>query len=1600
MSRIIVASRSALLICLLFALLLGSAVPSQSQGYSFNYNLAVNSPTFTTAEPVEMGFINVANGNLHIEIPIAAFKQRGGPSYNARLIYDSRIWQVVTGSSQTWQPTNIPSSMGGWRFVTGGESGTVTWSTSLQYCDDPNRTSYNVYTGFTWTDPYGNKRMFNAQTIKDTRSPCDYDHPTDNKSALDASGYHIYITNYTTATIYAPDGTQVYPTVQDSNGNYFSKDGSGNIIDTLGLTPVTVTSGTNTVTYAVLNPQTSRSNFVVTTASQNYNTAFGQSGITESAGSVSAITNLALPDGTAFSFQYDSGTSAGNYAELKSMTLPTGATISFGYTTFSDAYGNANRWINSRTVNGTTVWQYTPSVVISCQSSNCWQKVVVTKPTAESTTYNFFLNNGAWPSSVQYSTTGAGVTTVENTWSACGTCSPTSNIVKQTMTTTISPNPFVSGKDVVKSVQYTYSDPTNGLVSEVDEADFGAPGSLSAGPVLRKTLISYATLTGNNMINRPYQVTIKDGSGNMFAQTTYSYDQTSPIPAGSTPNHNSVSVARGNPTTVTQWVSPSSGSLYKTFSYLDTGLVNSSEENSRPETIHNYYYAACFNSYLSSLTMPNGASRSYLWNCNGGVITQVTDENSQHTTYTYNDPNFWRLTATTDPLLNTTNISYTPTTVESALTFNSGNSTVDVLSTVDNLGRPLLAQRRQAPSSTFFDTVLYTYTYDALGKLQLQTTSLPYPGTAGQPNTSAPVVTTGYNAAGQPIAVSDANGFAISGTYSQNDALVVVGPAPANENPKKRQSEYDGLGRLTSVCEVTTGTGSGTCAQNNAATGYWTKYTYNPLDKLIGVTQNAQAASTLRQTRTYAYDGLGRLTSETNPELGGTTAYTYDSISSGNCSGTSKGDKVKRLDPAGNVSCYVWDGMHRLTSITYPAGPNAASMPGKYYIYDSAVQWGLTLNNPVGRLTEAYTWLNGLTKSIDAFSYDARGQVADFYEGIGHWYRIQQNYFANGMMQTLQGFNGTDTTSPLSDLFTYLPDGEGRPKSMTDATIPAPIWNSTSYNEASQPLMVVPSAGGTESFTYDPNSGRMQTWTSTATAGNKQQVGTLNWNPNGTLQQLVIADTANPLNNQTCNYGYDDLMRLQSAHCGSPWSQDFTYDAWGNINKSGSSNFSSQGNTNNRVPGFTYDGMGNVTNDGTNTYTYDAEGRQITVNTGLALFTTTFDAFNRAFQIQNSSGYTQVIYSASGQKFAFMNGTTLIKYIDPMVAGMAAVHNGDGTGYFQHADWLGSSRWGHDGNGNVIYDRAYAPFGEPYVETATTNRDFTGQTQDTTLGLYDFLFRQQSSAQGRWLVPDPAGLAAVDITNPQTWNRYAYVANNPLSFLDPLGLEIVDCPPGSLSLICVRVSEHQNDDRAQPPAPGKVPEGGGDDQAWFDGWWASRPWPTFWLGPANKGANKGKSCIPPKSLSWDVRAELAVLSWDAKHFGGVRAFGVGAAGAFSPPSLAGGGASVQALWIADYLGQEGLYWSVSGGPTVGKAGFGAVGGIQYMTSTYNSEVIVQDVVDSSLTVGGGAGEGLGVAVDYSPQTGVSSVTFGFGAGGWGGASGMNIASGFIPICPK
>ncbi len=244
----------------------------------------------------------------------------------------------------------------------------------------------------------------------------------------------------------------------------------------------------------------------------------------------------------------------------------------------------------------------------------------------------------------------------------------------------------------------------------------------------------------------------------------------------------------------------------------------------------------------------------------------------------------------------------------------------------------------------------------------------------------------------------------------------------------------------------------------------------------------------------------------------------------------------------------------------------------------------------------------------------------------------------------------------------------------------------------------------------------------------------------------------------------------------SKWPQTFGFDSFGNIVKSGNVSYSPSYTTANHATSFTYDSVGNVTNDAIHTYSYDFQGRPVTVD-GVQVI---YDAFGRVAEVNNGGTVTQILYQPDGSKFATMHGhANLVNYFVPMAGGMVEVFNPSGVQYVRHADWLGSSRLGTTPAQAPVYDRSYAPYGEPYGETATTDRSFTGQTQDTktdgglngTTGLYDFLYRQDSPAQGRWLVPDPAGLAAVDLANPQTWNRYAYVGGNPLSRVDPLGLD-------------------------------------------------------------------------------------------------------------------------------------------------------------------------------------------------------------------------------------
>jgi RHS repeat-associated protein len=107
-------------------------------------------------------------------------------------------------------------------------------------------------------------------------------------------------------------------------------------------------------------------------------------------------------------------------------------------------------------------------------------------------------------------------------------------------------------------------------------------------------------------------------------------------------------------------------------------------------------------------------------------------------------------------------------------------------------------------------------------------------------------------------------------------------------------------------------------------------------------------------------------------------------------------------------------------------------------------------------------------------------------------------------------------------------------------------------------------------------------------------------------------------------------------------------------------------------------------------------------------------------------------------------------------------------------------------NQSVVQNLDFYPYGQlNSTDSGITTHKFTGDERDGETGLDHTDFRQYASPQGRWMHPDPASLAAVDPTNPQSWNRYAYVLNSPLNLIDPTGL---DCTTiwfdGGVEVIC------------------------------------------------------------------------------------------------------------------------------------------------------------------------------------------------------------------------
>ena len=192
--------------------------------------------------------------------------------------------------------------------------------------------------------------------------------------------------------------------------------------------------------------------------------------------------------------------------------------------------------------------------------------------------------------------------------------------------------------------------------------------------------------------------------------------------------------------------------------------------------------------------------------------------------------------------------------------------------------------------------------------------------------------------------------------------------------------------------------------------------------------------------------------------------------------------------------------------------------------------------------------------------------------------------------------------------------------------------------------------------------------------------------------------------------------------------------------------------------------------DGLNIYSYDGEGRLHAVN-GATSYVYGPEG-ERVATLQSGAVSAEYLYGTDGTLTTELApGGKLLRGLLYAGGMHLADYTQDGKTVFHLSDEVGSLVNTIDQTGAAIETCAASPFGEslncsPSVDY--TENHFTDKKRDQESGLDYFGARFYSSTQSRFTSPDPSMKGAV-LEVPQTWNKYSYTYNNPLSRADPDG---------------------------------------------------------------------------------------------------------------------------------------------------------------------------------------------------------------------------------------
>ena len=570
-----------------------------------------------------------------------------------------------------------------------------------------------------------------------------------------------------------------------------------------------------------------------------------------------------------------------------------------------------------------------------------------------------------------------------------------------------------------------------------------------------------------------------------------------------------------------------------------------------------------------------------------------------------------------------------------------------------------------------------------------------------------------------------------------------------------------------------------------AETPRWITVRYDEQDRVVEISQPDGSAETTSYGlgRTTRSDALGRTTVETRNingnvverrQLGDSevlvTTYDYDVV----------GNLTNVVDPSGNVSSFRYDSLRRRTESTEP---NMGTWRYEFDVggrivaqTDAKGQRTLFTYDAVGRRTAKTTLAGTTNASTVTWTYD---ESRDDYANIG---RLTTMTDASGsetydhdpagrvrtMTRTVDGV--AYTFSKKYDLggrilWTKFPDGdsvgtEAAPLQYDGAgrlsRIPGIVANAR-YNAAGRLIEQVNENGTVTTRGFSDVRG----WLTSIHTHGVETIQDLTYRRD-VEGQITAIDS--PFTDETWTYGYDRFGRLQQATNATDdsLSETFTYSPDGNILERDRAGKYTYGPPGGAAPhavrtagaaSYAYDENGNMVSAAGRTLSWDGDNRLVAVNG------TTFVYDGNGTRLKKMHNGSETIYLGD---YEIERGVST-KYI--YLAGALVAKQTVSQVQWIHVDHQGSTQAISNDQGAVVQRNSYAAYGELTTTSDKEARGYTGERLDET-GLIYLNARYYDPVLGRFISPDPT----VPTADAVGLNRYAYAANNPISFTDTDGL--------------------------------------------------------------------------------------------------------------------------------------------------------------------------------------------------------------------------------------